>query len=132
MQVGSNSALVGPIMIGENTTIGDEVLISPYTSIGANCNIKSGARILSAIIFNDVEIGKNTSVSGAIIDNSTKISDNCTLETGTVIGPRVIIRDNVTVHSNVSLWPELVIDKDTNVKETLQNPDYSSHSSHNS
>ncbi len=132
VQVGSHSALVGPIMIGENTTIGDEVLIGPYTSIGANCNIKSGARILSAIIFNDVEIGKNTSVSGAIVDNSTKISDNCTLETGTVIGPRVIIRDNVTVHSNVSLWPELVIEKDTDVKETLQNPDYSSHSSHNS
>lgn len=132
VSVGANSALVGPIVIGENTTIGDEVLIGPYTSIGANCNIKSGARILSAIIFNDVEIGKNTSVSGAIVDNSTKIGGNCTLETGTVIGPRVVIRDNVTVHSNVSLWPELVIEEGKDVKESMENPGYSNHGMYNS
>lgn len=124
VSVGSDSSLVGPIMIGENTTIGNQVLIGPYTSIGSNCVIKDGARILSAIIFNDVEIGRNTSVSGAIIDNNTKIGNECILETETVIGPRDVIRDNVTIHSNVSLWPELVIDKGVNVKETRVNPDF--------
>ncbi|HUW66678.1 MAG TPA: NDP-sugar synthase [Candidatus Nanoarchaeia archaeon] len=124
VSVGSDSSLVGPIMIGDNTTIGNRVLIGPYTSIGSNCVIKDGARILSAIIFNDVEIGRNTSVSGAIIDNNTKIGNNCILETETVIGPRDVIRDNVTIHSKVSLWPELVIDKGTNVKETRVNPDF--------
>lgn len=124
VSVGSDSALVGPIVIGENTTIGNQVLIGPYTSIGSNCMIKDSARILSAIIFNDVEIGRNTSISGAIIDNSTKIGNNCILETGTVIGPRDVIRDNVTIHSNVSLWPELVIDKGMSVKETRVNPDF--------
>jgi len=29
--------------------------------------------------------------SSAIIDNGTKVKDSCILETGTVIGPRVII-----------------------------------------
>jgi mannose-1-phosphate guanylyltransferase len=124
VSVGSNSALVGPITIGENTTIGNQVLVGPYTSIGSNCVIKDGARILSDIIFNDVEIGRNTSVSGAIIDNSTKIGNDCILETGTVIGPRVVIRDNVTIHSNVSLWPELIIAGGTNVKENQINLDY--------
>lgn len=124
VSVGSDSSLVGPIVIGENTTIGNQVLIGPYTSIGSNCVIKDGARILSAIIFNDVEIGRNTMVSGAIIDNNTKIGNNCILETETVIGPRDVIRDNVTIHSKVSLWPELVIDKGTDVKETRVNPDF--------
>lgn len=124
VSVGSNSALVGPIMIGENTYIGSQVLIGPYTSIGSNCVIKDGSRILSAIIFDDVEIGRNTSVSGAIIDNSTKIGNDCVLETGTVIGPRDVIRNNVTVHSKVSLWPELVIPQGTSITETQLNPDY--------
>lgn len=124
VSVGSDSSLVGPIVIGENTTIGNQVLIGPYTSIGSNCVIKDGARLLSAIIFNDVEIGRSSSVSGAIIDNNTKIGNNCILETETVIGPRDVVRDNVTIHSNVSLWPELVIDKGTKVKETRVNPDF--------
>lgn len=124
VSIGSKSAIVGPIMIGQNTTIGSQVLIGPYTSIGSNCVIKDGARILSAIIFDDVEIGRNTSVSGAIIDNFTKVGNDCILETGTVIGPRVVIRDDVTIHSNVSLWPELVIEEGTNVKDSLKTPDY--------
>lgn len=125
VSIGSDSALVGPIMIGENTTIGNQVLIGPYTSIGSNCVIKDGARILSAIIFNDVEINTQTSISGAIIDNSTKIGCKCVLETGTVIGPRVVLRDNVTIHSNVKLWPEVVIEKDSDISETQENPQYS-------
>ena len=123
VSVGTNSALVGPIIIGENTTIGNQVLIGPYTSIGSNCVIKDGARVLSAILFDDVEIGRNTSISGSIIDNSTKIGNNCTLETGTVLGPRAIIRDNATIHSNVSIWPELIIAEGTDVKQSQVNPD---------
>jgi mannose-1-phosphate guanylyltransferase len=124
VSIGSDSALVGPIMIGENTSIGNQVLIGPYTSIGSNCVIKDGSRILSAIIFDDVKINRNTSISGAIIDNSTKIGNKCLLETGTVIGPRVILEDNVTIHSNVSLWPELTISKGSEVTDTELNPDY--------
>lgn len=124
VSVGCDSALVGPIMIGENTTIGNKVLIGPYTSIGSNCVIKDGARLLSAIVFDDVEIGRNSCVSGAIIDNCTKIGNNCILETGSVIGPRNVIRDNVTVHSNVVLWPDLVIPEGTGVGKDQINPEY--------
>lgn len=131
VSVGSDSALVGPIMIGENTTIGNQVLIGPYTSIGSNCVIKDGARLLSAIVFDDVEIGRNTCVSGAIIDNNTKIGNNCILETGTVIGPRDVIRDNVTVHSKVVLWPELVIPEGTSITEDQLNPEYNDNNSQN-
>jgi mannose-1-phosphate guanylyltransferase len=66
-----------------------------------------------------------TSISGAIIDNSTKIGHKCVLETGTVIGPRVVLRDHVTIHSNVKLWPEVVIEKDSDISETQENPQYS-------
>ncbi len=124
VSLGSNSAVVGPIVIGENTSIGDNVLIGPFTSIGSNCTIGSNSRILSSYIFDDVEIGKNTAISGAVIDNATKIKDSCILETGTVIGPRVIIEDGVTIHSGVRLWPEVTAKMGTRVKETLVNKDF--------
>ncbi|NPE29131.1 NDP-sugar synthase [Methanococcoides sp. SA1] len=122
--VGTNSALVGPMVIGENTTIGDNVLIGPYTAIGSNCVIKDNCRILSSYIFNDVTIGSNTNASGSIIDNNTIVGQNCNLENGTVIGPRVIIRDDATIHSDVKIWPEVNIKAGSRIKETMINPEF--------
>lgn len=124
VSLGSNSSLVGPIVIGENTTIGSNVLIGPYTAIGANCVIKDNARVFSSYIFNDVHIGHSTSVSGAIIDNDTNIGKRCMLETGTVIGPRVVIHDGVTVHSGVRMWPEVIVNKNEVIEEDLINEQY--------
>jgi len=122
--VGSNSALVGPIVIGENTIIGDNVLIGPYTTIGSNCVIKDNCRILSSYIFNDVTIGNNSNASGSIIDNNTIIGKNCSMENGTVIGPRVNINDDATIHSYVKIWPEINIKSGSNIKETITNPKF--------
>ena len=124
VSVGSNSAIVGPVVIDGNTTIGDNVLIGPYTTIGLNCVINNDSRILSSYIFNDVLIGKNSNVSGSIIDNGTKVGNNCSLENGTVIGPAVLIEDDVTVHSDVRIWPEITIPAKTKVKEDILNESY--------
>lgn len=129
VSLGSNSAVVGPVIIGENTVIGNRVLIGPYTSIGSNCVIKDKARILSAYLFKDVQIGSNTCISGSIIDNNTTIGKNCILESGTVIGPRVVIRDNVTVQSGVRIWPEVIIEEGYLVDEDILNEKYETETS---
>ncbi len=121
VSVGSNSAIVGPIVIGENTKIGDNVLLGPYTTIGDNCVINNDTRILSSYIFNNVSIGNNSNVSGSIIDNDTSVGDNCSLENGTVIGPNVIIDNDVTLHSNVKIWPDISIPSKSHVKEDMLN-----------
>lgn len=129
VSIGSNSALVGPIVIGENTTIGDNVLIGPYTVIGSNCVIKDDCRVLSSYIFNNIIIGNNSNVSGSTIDNGTVVGQNCSLENGTVIGPKVVIGDNATIHSDVKIWPETVIKAGLKVKADIIDPEYNSSNS---
>ncbi len=124
--IGSNSALVGPVVIGDNTVIGDSVLISPYTTIGSDCHIDDNTSLLSGIIYNNVEVGARTSVSGSVIDNGTTIGAQCVLENNTVVGPRVTIGDSVTVHSGVSIWPEVVIEGGE-VFKNLLNTAYDTH-----
>jgi mannose-1-phosphate guanylyltransferase len=114
------------VVIGANTTVGDNVLISPYTTIGSNCDIADDTSVLSGIIYNDVKIGAHTSVSGSVVDNGTRIGDHCVLENNTVIGPRVLVYDFVTVHSGVSIWPDVVIDGGDVYKDVL-NPAYDTH-----
>ena len=119
--MGQNSRLIGPVAVGAGTTIGDNVLIGPYTTIGENCLIKSNSKIFSASIYNRVVVGRNSTISGSIIDNDTIIGDDCSLENDTVIGPRVVLRNNVVIHSRTRLWPEVVVPDGTIVKEHVLN-----------
>jgi len=102
----------------------DNVLIGPYTSIGKNCIIRNNVRVLSSSFYNRVVIGQGTSVSGAIIDNEAMIGDSCSIEHGSVIGPRTVIRNRVTVHSNTRIWPDMVIPDGTTVTEHMLNDSY--------
>lgn len=122
--VGNNSRIVGPVAIGSGTSIGDNVLIGPYTSIGRNCVIRSDVRVLSSTLYNRVVIGQGTSVSGAIIDNDAMIGDFCSVEHGSVIGPRTVLRNKITVHSDTRIWPDLVVSDNTIVTENLLNDRY--------
>jgi mannose-1-phosphate guanylyltransferase len=124
ISIGRNSQVIGPAAIGSGTTIGDDVLIGPYTSIGEHCFIRPQVRIFSSSIYNHVNIGKNTTVSGSIIDNDTVIGEDCSLENDTVIGPRVVIRKRAVVHSKTRIWPEVMIAEGTVVREHVLNDDY--------
>jgi len=121
VSLGSNSAIIGPVVIGENTKIGANVLIGPYTTIGENCEIRDNSQVLSSYVYNGVRIGSNTSVCGVIIDNDAIIGDNCVLENGTVIGPRVKVQDKVTIHSDVLIWPEVLIESGKEVRKDVLN-----------
>jgi mannose-1-phosphate guanylyltransferase len=122
--MGENSRIIGPVAIGAGTAIGDHVLIGPYTSIGENCLVKSNAKIFSSSLYNRVVVGRNSTVSGSIIDNDTVVGDDCSLENDTVIGPRVVFRNGVVVHSRTRIWPEVVVPDRAIVKEHLLNEEY--------
>jgi mannose-1-phosphate guanylyltransferase len=122
--IGRNSHIIGPVAIGAGTSVGDDVLIGPYTSIGEHCLVRPEVKIFSASIYNHVTVGRNTTVSGSIIDNETVIGEECSLEHDTVIGPRVVIRNRSVVHSKTRIWPEVVIPEGTIVKEHVLNDAY--------
>lgn len=124
LTLGKNSHVIGPVAIGENTIIGNNVLIGPYTSIGDSCEIDDGTKIFSSSIYNHIRIGKNTTISGSIIDNDTTIKNDCSIENDTVIGPRVVVGSHVIIHSGTRIWPELTIRARTVVKEHLLNENY--------
>jgi mannose-1-phosphate guanylyltransferase len=121
VSLGVGSRLIGPLAIGSGTTIGDHVLVGPYTSIGEECRLMNNVKVFSSSIYNRVIVGTDSTVSGSIIDNDTRIGSLCSIENDTVIGPRVTIGDRVVVHSRTRVWPELQVPEKTVVKEHLLN-----------
>lgn len=114
VDIGS-SLIVGPVMIGKNTIIGDDVLIGPYTTIGSDCVIEDGVHILTSYIYDNVHIGRGSVMFSSIIDNDVCIHRNCSLETGTVLGSRVIVHDDAIL-SGVRTWPGMTIPQDEHVR----------------
>jgi mannose-1-phosphate guanylyltransferase len=124
VSVAANSRVIGPVSIGAGTIIEENVIIGPYTSIGEGCIIKNSAKIFSSSIYNRVVVGRDSTVSGSIIDNDTLIGSGCNIEHDTVIGPRVVLKSGVVVHSGTRLWPEVIIPEGTVVKEHVLNEDF--------
>lgn len=124
VSVAANSRVIGPVSIGAGTIIEENVVIGPYTSIGEGCIIKNSAKIFSSSIYNRVVIGRDSTISGSIIDNDTFIGAGCNVEHDTVIGPHVVLKGDVVVHSGTRLWPEVIVPEGTVVKEHVLNEDY--------
>ncbi|CCJ35197.1 NDP-sugar synthase [Methanoculleus bourgensis] len=124
VSIAAHSRVIGPVSIGAGTIIEENVVIGPYTSIGEGCIIKSNAKVFSSSIYNRVVIGRDSTVSGSIIDNDTLVGTGCNIEHDTVIGPHVVLKNNVVVHSGTRVWPEVIIPEGSVVKEHVLNEDY--------
>lgn len=118
------SEVVGPIVIGNNSTVGAKTLIGPYASIGNDCVIGEASQILSGVLYDRVHVGSGSSISGAVVDNDVSIGANCSVENGAIIGPRATIGDDVKIQSVVRIWPDVSIEKGETVTEDVFNDDY--------
>jgi len=65
----SNSYIVGPVVIGGNCDIGPNVCILPATSIGDNVVISPFSEVKNSVIGDDVNIGPGSIIQDSVIDD---------------------------------------------------------------
>ncbi len=78
----SNSYIIGPVVIGDGCDIGPSVCILPATSIGDNVVISPFSEIKNSVIGNDVGIGPGCIIQDSVIDKSCVIKGRFTAGTG--------------------------------------------------
>jgi len=78
----SDSYIVGPVAIGDNCEIGPNVCILPTTSIGENVVISPFSYVKSSVIGNDVHIGPGCAIEDTVIDNGCVIKGHFTASSG--------------------------------------------------
>lgn len=72
-KMGPGTVITGPVIIGEDCTIGPHVVIEPGTSIGSRVKIEPFTVIRRSILMDDVVIASHSSISGSVI------GEGCTL-----------------------------------------------------
>lgn len=111
--------LYPPLVIGENTTIKSNAIIGPYTVIGNNCFIDQGVSIKKSIIWDHVNIFKNSEIRKAIICDNVNIDQQSRVFEGAAIGSYSRISKNSTIKPKVKIWPYKVVEEDTTVAGNL-------------
>ncbi len=74
----SNSYIVGPAVIGEGCDIGPGVCILPATSIGDNVVISPFTEVKNSVVGDDVNIGPGCIIQDSVIDKGCVIKGNFT------------------------------------------------------
>jgi mannose-1-phosphate guanylyltransferase len=103
--VAKNSKLIPPILIGRHTIVGHETRLGPNAILGKNVLVGKQVRISNSIIFDDVEIGDRSVVTGAIVASNSTIGKGVRIERGTIISSRVLISDGVRVGKGAVIHP---------------------------
>lgn len=78
----SNSYIVGPAVIGDNCDIGPNVCILPATSIGSNVVVSPFTEVKNSVIGDDVNIGPGCTIQDSVIDKGCIIKGHFIACTG--------------------------------------------------
>ncbi len=106
--------ITGPVLIGSNCTIGQNVRLTGPVVIGSGCKIQSQAVVEGCIIWDDVQIGRETTVRDSIIANGCHLYPDCCITDGAVLGDNVTVVSGCKLEPGSQIWPGKTV-----VPETL-------------
>ena len=125
LHVGSNSrvdtdpkSLTGTIIIGANTRIHDNVVIS-NSVIGDDCDIQPGSIIRNCVIWHGTKIGTNVEMSADVIGTNCLIGDDVVVSENVFMSDHCIVGKRSRLSANIKLWPEKTVEEGAVVTRSL-------------
>jgi len=99
------SKIADLVYVGEESKIGQNAVLDPLTVIGGNCMIERNSRVSKSVLFDDVMVGEESLISGAILASNVKLGKRVTINPGCILSPNVTIGDDVKVGRGVIIHP---------------------------
>ena len=81
----NNSLIVPPVLVDRNCQIAEKSKIGPYSIIGPNCKIKSGAVVKNSILWEGVTVGSGSTIKGSVIAQNITIGDGRSINNESII-----------------------------------------------
>ena len=114
-----NVEIEPPVYIGQNCLINRDAVLGAYTIIGDNCNLEARSVLKKSIIWDNIFIGSESHVSGAVVCSNATVKKRVNVYENVVIGEGSVLGDNVIIKPSLKLWPLKIIDEDSVVNQNL-------------
>ncbi|HMD02326.1 MAG TPA: NDP-sugar synthase [Candidatus Baltobacteraceae bacterium] len=98
-----SDAVVKPSFMGKDTFVDPTATVGPYAVLGERDRIEKGASVRDSILWDDVVVGENARVEGAILASGVRVGKGATIGTGSVVGHAVEIDSGALIPPNSRL-----------------------------
>jgi mannose-1-phosphate guanylyltransferase/phosphomannomutase len=107
------------VVIGENVTVREGAVIGDHVVIDDNCVISHGAHITHSVVWGDTYVGRNATISGAVLCRHVDVRDGATVGVGAVVGDESVVGQGARVGENVQIFPYKRIEAQATVNNSL-------------
>ena len=111
--------LEAPAVIGDNAEISAGAQVGPYTVLGPNVSVESGAKVVGSTVAEGATIGENAELDGALVGRSCKVGANARLMKVSALGDNVEVGEGATVEAGVAVFPDKTVEKEATVTEDM-------------
>jgi NDP-sugar pyrophosphorylase family protein len=110
--VSKSAMLTGPALVGDHTIVEERANLGPRAIIGRRVRVGGNASVADSIVFDDTEIGSNSSIYGGVLGDSVTVGRGVVIQNGSVVSSHVRIHDNIHVTRDVYIHPYKEINDD--------------------
>ncbi|MDP8940678.1 MAG: NDP-sugar synthase [Actinomycetota bacterium] len=114
----AEDALEGPVVVGNGVRIASGAHVGPYSVLGSNVSVESGAKIIGSTVAEGSVIGA-AELDGALVGRSCKVGANARLLEDSALGDNVTVGEAATVEAGVSVFPEKTVGEGSTVSEDV-------------
>jgi len=104
-EVDPETALSGPLVIGEYAKVEAGATLREYTVIGSNVVVKEGAFLHRAVLHSNVYVGQGVTLRGCVIGKKTDIMASARIEENAVVGDECMIESEAYLSAGVKVYP---------------------------
>jgi mannose-1-phosphate guanylyltransferase / phosphomannomutase len=119
VQLAEQVRLEGPVYIGDRSVIAEKVELGPYTVIGENNWIQTGASLRRSVIWNQNYMERGAELRGATIASQVYCGAHSSFFEGAVVGDECTVGHKSIIKPNVKVWPNKQIQESTIVHTSL-------------
>jgi mannose-1-phosphate guanylyltransferase len=92
-----SSAIIPPIFVGRNVRVAPDAQIGPYTVLGDDCEVGSGAVVADSLLWDGVVVEAGARLDWAIVASRARIGAGAVVGRGSVIGHDANVPPNAAV-----------------------------------
>jgi len=111
--------LEGPVVIGEDVRVDEGARISPYSVIGDNVVISSGATVERSVVAEGSYIGEGAQLIDTLVGRSSYVQARARILERSALGDDVIVGEGATVSPDVKVFPHKTVESGANVTQSL-------------
>jgi mannose-1-phosphate guanylyltransferase len=103
----------GPVIAGEDCTIGPAAQLVGPTTLGRGCSVGEGAVIDGVVMCHNVHLGSGAKLRNCVVAPNCSIGDNCWIGEECVLGDNVIIEKDNRLAQGTKVWPNRKLEPNT-------------------